>query len=82
MQVITDEGRIYQGYERRTKESQTSGDLVIQDLVTGKLVTIKPEHIEEKRVTGSSMPEGLTASLSRSQLLDLILYLSGLGRLE
>ena len=32
VQVITDDGKIHQGYERRTKESERSGDLVIQEL--------------------------------------------------
>ena len=82
VQVITDEGKIHQGYERRTKESQRNGDLVLQELTTGDLMTIKKEQIEAKRVTGSPMPVGLTAVLSRSQLLDLIRYLSELGRIK
>ena len=80
--VITEEGKIYQGYERRTAESRKSGDLVIQDLATRELVTIKQQQIEEKRITGSAMPTGLMALLSRSQLLDLIQYLSELGKLQ
>jgi putative heme-binding domain-containing protein len=82
VQVITDEGRIHQGYERRTKESQKSGDLVIQDLVTSEFITIKTQHIEETQVTGSPMPAGITELLSRPQLLDLIRYLSELGRIK
>ena len=82
VQVLTNDGKIQQGYERKTKESQESGDLVIQDIATQKLITIKEEQIEEKRVTGSPMPTGLTALLSRSQLLDLIQYLSELGRIK
>ncbi|MCH8922973.1 MAG: HEAT repeat domain-containing protein [Planctomycetes bacterium] len=82
VQVITDDGKIYQGYERRTKESQRSGDLVIQDITTQTLMTIKKQHIEERRVTGSPMPKGLTAVLSRSQLLDLVQYLSELGKIK
>ena len=49
-------------------------------LATEKLVTIKKEHIIDKRETGSPMPTGLTALLSRPQLLDLIRYLSELGK--
>ena len=82
VQVITDDGKIYQGYERRTKKSQLSGDLVIQQLTTQTLMTIKQQHIEAKRVIGSSMPTGLAAVLSRSQLLDLIRYLLELGRIK
>jgi len=82
VQVITDEGKIHQGYERRTKASQRNGDLVLQELTTGDLMTIKKQQIEAKRVTGSPMPVGLTAVLSRSQLLDLIRYLSELGTIK
>lgn len=80
VQVLTDDGRIHQGYERRTKQSERSGDLVIQELTTQTLLTIKKQHIEARRVTGSPMPKGLTAVLSRSQLLDLIRYLTELGK--
>jgi putative heme-binding domain-containing protein len=82
LQVITNDGKIHQGYERKTRESQESGDLVIQDPTTNKLVTIKKEQIEEKRVASSPMPTGLTALLSRPQLVDLIQYLSELGRIK
>ena len=48
VQVITADGKIHQGYERKTKESQATGDLVIQDLATKQLVTIKRQDIDEK----------------------------------
>jgi len=80
VQVVTSKGAVHQGYERRTRDSQASGDLVMRELATEKLVSIKKEHIIDKRETGSPMPTGLTALLSRSQLLDLIRYLSELGK--
>jgi putative heme-binding domain-containing protein len=82
VRVITVEGKIHQGYERRTKESQESGDLIVQDLATQKLITIKKRQIDEQQVAGSPMPSGLTALLSRQQLLDLIQFLSELGRIK
>ncbi|MFP6667758.1 MAG: PVC-type heme-binding CxxCH protein, partial [Pirellulales bacterium] len=82
VQVITADGKIHQGYERKTKESQATGDLVIQDLATKQLVTIKRQDIDEKQLTGSSMPAGLTSVLPRQQLLDLLSYLSELGRIK
>jgi len=82
VRVITDAGRIHQGYQRRTKESDQSGDLVLEDLATKNTITIKQEQIDEKHVTGSVMPQGLPALLSRPQLLDLIGYLSGLGQIK
>ena len=82
VQVITEDGRIYQGYARPAKEGQESGDIVIQDLATRERIAIKRQHIEEKRTTGSSMPTGLTALISQPQLLDLIQYLSELGKIK
>ncbi|MDP7017563.1 MAG: c-type cytochrome [Pirellulaceae bacterium] len=80
--VVTDQGKVYRGYEKKTRESRLSGHLVIQDLTTHKLVTIPRDAIEEQRAVGSSMPEGITALLSRSQLVDLVAYLSQLGKLQ
>jgi len=80
VQVVTSKGAIHQGYERRTRDSQASGDLVMRELASRKLSTIKKEHIIDRRETGSPMPIGLTALLSRPQLLDLIHYLSELGK--
>ena len=80
VQVVTSKGAVHQGYERRTRDSQASGDLVMRELATEKLVTVKKEHIIDKRETGSPMPTGLTALLSRPQLLDLVRYLSELGK--
>jgi putative heme-binding domain-containing protein len=82
LQVVTEEGRIIQGFERRTKESQAAGDLLLKELSTGELVKIEKLHIEEQRVAGSAMPIGLTAALSEPQLLDLIRYLSELGKIK
>jgi putative heme-binding domain-containing protein len=82
VQVITNDGKVLQGFERKTKESQASGDVVIQDLTTKELVTIKKQDIDETHSIGSAMPVGLTAVLSREQLLDLLRYLSELGEIK
>ncbi|MBM82457.1 MAG: hypothetical protein CMJ78_17980 [Planctomycetaceae bacterium] len=82
IQVMTSEGKILNGYHRKTKESQESGDLVLQDIATNKLITIKQADIEQQHSAGSAMPTGLTALLSRDQLLDLISCLSSLGRIK
>ncbi len=79
LEIVTRDFTIYQGYKRWTQESATTGDLVIQDLATGELVTIKAEDIEEVRETGSPMPTGLTSLLSQAQLLDLFKYVTTLG---
>ena len=80
--VITNDGKVHQGYERRTAESQEAGNLVLESLATSDRITIEKAQIEEKRVTGSAMPAGLMALLSREQLLDLIQYLRELGKLQ
>ncbi len=82
VQVITVHGKIHQGYERTTKETAAAGDVVIEDLATGKQITIARHDIEEKQTAGSAMPTGLAAMLSESQLSDLIQYLSELGRIQ
>ncbi len=79
LEITTRDALIYQGYKRWTQESGASGDLVIQDLATGELVTIRAEDIAEVRETGSPMPGGLTSLLSQAQLLDLFKYVTTLG---
>jgi len=82
LSVVTTQGRVHTGYERRTRESRQSGDIILQDVRTGQVTTIRKQLVDETRAGGSAMPQGVTAFLSRNQLLDLIRYLSGLGRLE
>ena len=79
LEVVTSDFMIYQGYKRSMRESEATGDLVIQDLATGELVTIKAEDIEDVRLTGSPMPTGLTSLLSQAQLLDLIRHVTTFG---
>ena len=82
IQVLTDSGKIHQGYERHTKASQASGDVLIQKLESQETLLIKRENIEQTQTAGSPMPTGLTSVLTQSQLLDLIRYLSELGQLK
>ena len=79
LEIVTSDFMIYQGYKRSTRESEATGDLVIQDLATGELVTIKAEDIEDVRQTGSPMPTGLTSLLSQAQLLDLFKHVTTFG---
>ena len=57
LEITTDDFMIYQGYRRWTKESTATGDLLIQDLATEELVTIKEEDIEEVRETEARCPQ-------------------------
>ena len=79
LQVITKDGQVLQGFERRTQESERRGDLVMRQLAVDSLVTIRKDNIASKQKMGSAMPAGLTAGMTRQQLLDLIRYLSLLG---
>lgn len=82
VQVITDEGKVHVGYERTTRDSRQAGDLILEDLATRQRITIPQRSIEQRRVTGSAMPTGLTSRLSDAQLLDLVRYLAELGRIR
>ncbi len=77
--VLTVEGRVHTGVERTTLMNREAGEIVLEDLATSQLTTIPNEHVEEIRKTGSPMPTGLTAILSRPRLIDLVLYLTQLG---
>ena len=79
LEITTRDSLIHQGYKRWTRESEAAGDLVIQDLATGELVTIRAADIADIRETGSPMPTGLTSLLSQAQLLDLFKYVTTLG---
>ncbi|MEE2639715.1 MAG: PVC-type heme-binding CxxCH protein [Planctomycetota bacterium] len=82
VQVATLDGLIFVGYRRRTRESEKTGDVVLQELDSRKMITIPKEDIETQKEVGSPMPEGLTRYLTSDQLDDLVRYLTGLGKLN
>src|SRR5207253_1409858 len=73
--VATTDGKTYSGVVQR--ESPT--ELVLRDPVRDEIV-IRVKDIEEKRVGGSLMPEGLDHALTDAELVDLVRFLSELGR--
>jgi putative heme-binding domain-containing protein len=73
--VFTTDGKAFTGVVQR--ESPT--ELVLRDPVRDEIV-IPVKDIEEKRVGGSLMPEGLDHSLTDGELADLVRFLSELGR--
>lgn len=79
LQVTTKDGKLHQGFERRTKESEETGDLVMRQLAIDVIVTIKKDQIASVQKLGSAMPAGLTTAMTRQQQLDLIQYLSSLS---
>ena len=79
LQVTTQDGVVHHGYERWTRQSQESGDLVMRQLAAESLITLRKDRIVSRQTLVSPMPVGLTAGLTQQQLLDLIRYIITLG---
>jgi putative heme-binding domain-containing protein len=73
--VSTLDGKTYTGVVQR----ETPSELVLRDPLRDEIV-IRVKDIEEKRVGGSLMPEGLDHALTDGELADLVRFLSELGR--
>jgi putative heme-binding domain-containing protein len=74
--VATKDDRILQGY----KVNEDADKIVLRDAATSELTTLPRRDITSSEEAGTLMPEGLTATLTRNELLDLIRFLSDLGR--
>ena len=74
--IVTASGGVVTGY----KLGETDQDIVLRDPASGKDISIAKEDIDEEVASGTLMPDGLTAALTREQLRDLIHFLSELGR--
>ncbi len=74
--VVTDDGRVYNGIKLR----QTDSELVLRNAEDHE-VSIPLKSIEEQGVLPVSiMPAGLVDSLTRAELVNLIRFLSELGK--
>ena len=73
--VITDEGLVHQGIV----VDRTDEQLVLKE-ATGKLVTIPTASIDEEIEGKSLMPKGLMKFMTDAEFLDLVKYLSMLGK--
>ena len=74
--VVMKDGRTLAGY----KVAENGKDLQIRDMATQQVSTLPKDAIQTRADAGSLMPEGLTASLTREELRDLIAYLASLGK--
>ncbi|QEH37798.1 hypothetical protein OJF2_63890 [Aquisphaera giovannonii] len=74
--VATDDGRLITGIRVR----QTDEELVLRD-AEDREVAIPLSSVEEQKPGGSLMPAGLTDSLTRAELADLVRFLSELGKI-
>ena len=72
--VVTKDGRVLSGFAH----SEDKTVLRIRDLATGKVASVQTKNIQQRTKGGTVMPPGLTASLTRTELRDLIKYLSTL----
>ncbi len=73
--ITTRDGEIFTGYKLR----ETSEEWQLRVPATGQTQRIAKTDVEQSRDTGSLMPEGLTAGMTRDELHDLIRFLAGLG---
>ena len=74
--VATTDGRVLTGLKVR----QTDTELVLRDS-EDREVTIPLDAVEEQKPAGSLMPAGLTDTMTRSDVIDLVRFLSELGKL-
>ena len=72
--VITKDGRVLSGFAH----SEDKTVLRVRDLATDKIATVQTAQIKQRIRGGTVMPSGLTTSLTRAELRDLIKYLSTL----
>jgi putative heme-binding domain-containing protein len=74
--VATADGRVLTGLKVR----QTDSELVLRDS-EDREISIPIDAIEEQKPAGSLMPAGLTDPMTRSEIIDLVRFLSELGKL-
>jgi putative heme-binding domain-containing protein len=73
--VATADGQIYSGIKVR----QSDSELVLRDAEDREII-IPAAEIEDQKNGGSLMPAGQTDALTRTELVDLIRFLSELGK--
>ena len=73
--VMTDDGRVLQGIV----VDEDARRVVLKD-ATAELRTVPVASIEETRKGGSLMPKGLARLLTRAEFVDLVRFLSELGK--
>lgn len=73
--VVTTSGKVIRGIVQR----ESAKELLIRD-PKGADVVVAADDIEEKSLGGSLMPDGLDRSLTDAELVDLVRFLSEVGR--
>lgn len=75
LRVITRDGKVLQGYERKTRQSEAEGGLALFDPQAQRLIVLNSDDVDTVQKSASVMPEGLTNLLTDQQLSDLIAFL-------
>jgi len=74
--VATSDGKVYTGIKLR----QTDSELVLRD-GEGREIAIPTSAVDDQKEAGSIMPVGLIDALTRPELVDLVRFLSELGKI-
>ncbi len=72
--ITTKDGQVITGFA----DGQQGGLVRVRDIVTGAVTSVRRGQVKEETKNGSMMPQGLTAGLTRQELLDLLKFLSSL----
>ena len=75
-EIALKNGDELQGYLVR----ESADTITLRDALQNREVTSRKDQIQNRRQLGSLMPSGLADTLTRAEFLDLIKYLSELGR--
>lgn len=78
IKVLTIDGDLINGLPVK----ETDEELHLLDSTTGEIRRIAIDDIEDESESGGAMPAGLTATMTRSELRDLIRFLSELRGTE
>lgn len=76
--VATTDGKIHRGYLLE----QSPKAVALKSIETGDRVDLERESIDEMRLDGSVMPEGLAESMTPDQRRDVVRFLLDLGKPE
>ena len=75
-QILTDEGKLFTGVVIRESENE----LTLRN-AEDEMVTIAKNDIDERKESRSLMPDGTVDSLTKQELVDLVRFLSDLGKI-
>ncbi|MCE9531975.1 MAG: HEAT repeat domain-containing protein [Planctomycetes bacterium] len=76
LRIETADGKVHSGIKIR----ETKTEMVLRT-VEDREITITVKDIEDKRETRSLMPDGLVDTLTRAELVDMVKFMSELGKL-